>query len=995
MSSSSDESHSDSDGEAQDYYDESSDTDLSAEATPADKEKLLQLLSSMPHLLDFNQVDEPSKTIQDLQDQQIPLSVPTTPNLEKQTDDKYQDVKSKKTSSLSRSFGKDRARTRLPVPSSSLSVINVRDLLGNCVHEGSLALLEGKSWKWSWFILSPALLLYHFKDLNDESPQGVISLKDYQRVKEMNRAWYATTKPNRKVVFFFQLQKDNNKDESLSFCSDSLVDYQRWLKILHEQLTIVGPNSDRSSDRSRSILFMSAPPHQSVIANNNNNNNNMNINNSNSLHIQPGLPSPASSDLLLKSPARDTNLQSSSNSSPLTLPVSQSNGLQIRWVLYCHVAEARNLFAANPYVVLNFAGNQKRTPTARKSSGKNRLKDSFWGEDCQFVLNYSEEKRFDRREKSLLRVSVFDQLANAKDEFLGETEVDLAITLADHKLHEEWMPLLKSNQCYVAGKVRLKLFFRKPHEGIGGSGTLLVKVIEARDLAARDANGLSDPYVVLSLGKQNFKTKVVKKNLNPIYNIEYVFEVSSKDISLKVEMRDWDKVGTHLFMGLVEIGLDCLEEGVHHDDWYLLGPKSSGSALRDSMRDSQYNSPVMSPPSSSFISSENSLGSGGKKVSGKKERKKTGDIRLKLQWTIERILPLVKYERLVNMLFEEDFKWVHEIARLPGDKEGIATCLCKIFHASDKIVDLISFVTTEEINSQTEPEVLFRSNTLGTKLVDAYQKMVGSQYLKNVISPLVLPLYNDKKSYEVDPTKIDKTESLERNTSQLLLILNQLLNSIFSSATQIPSSIKTIYKNLRESAINRFPDHQDVQYTVLSSFFFLRLVCPCIMNPKLFHLTPDHPSDQTARTFTLAAKSVQTLANLNLFGVKEAYMTPFNEFFIQPNLDSMKLFLSLISVPDQEQYVVPEIEIYVERELSVLHVYLEQNRQNLLVDQDGSKMTKTTCDLIKIIDELNAVQSTFLASQIKSTFDLDLASLSQTNSSDNIEANNPRNGHTP
>ena len=55
------------------------------------------------------------------------------------------------------------------------------------------------------------------------------------------------------------------------------------------------------------------------------------------------------------------------------------------------------------------------------------------------------------------------------------------------------------------------------------SGQLLVRVVRARDLAAADKGGSSDPYVKTYLlpdkkRETKKKTKVVKKTLNPTYN---------------------------------------------------------------------------------------------------------------------------------------------------------------------------------------------------------------------------------------------------------------------------------------------------------------------------------------------------------------------------------------------------------------------------------------------------------------------------------------------
>ena len=43
-------------------------------------------------------------------------------------------------------------------------------------------------------------------------------------------------------------------------------------------------------------------------------------------------------------------------------------------------------------------------------------------------------------------------------------------------------------------------------------------VKKATDLAAADRNGLSDPYVLLSLNGEKHKTRTVLKSLNPVWD---------------------------------------------------------------------------------------------------------------------------------------------------------------------------------------------------------------------------------------------------------------------------------------------------------------------------------------------------------------------------------------------------------------------------------------------------------------------------------------------
>lgn len=113
---------------------------------------------------------------------------------------------------------------------------------------------------------------------------------------------------------------------------------------------------------------------------------------------------------------------------------------------------------------------------------------------------------------------------------------------------------------------------------------LVVHVIEARNLLAMDLNGLSDPYVKIQLGKQRAKTKVVKKNLSPVWDEDFSFRVGDLSEELTVSVLDEDKIFNDDFLGQVKVPLskvldaDNLSLGTQ---WYQLQPKSKKSKSKD------------------------------------------------------------------------------------------------------------------------------------------------------------------------------------------------------------------------------------------------------------------------------------------------------------------------------------------------------------------------------------------------------------------------------
>lgn len=112
---------------------------------------------------------------------------------------------------------------------------------------------------------------------------------------------------------------------------------------------------------------------------------------------------------------------------------------------------------------------------------------------------------------------------------------------------------------------------------------LLVRLIEARNIPALDPNGFSDPYVKLKLGRQKFRSKVVKKSLNPSWCEEFSFRVEDLKEVLKIYVLDEDKFCKDDFVGFIKVPVSRVLDAEGQSlgtVWYSLQPKKK-SKIQD------------------------------------------------------------------------------------------------------------------------------------------------------------------------------------------------------------------------------------------------------------------------------------------------------------------------------------------------------------------------------------------------------------------------------
>jgi len=92
-------------------------------------------------------------------------------------------------------------------------------------------------------------------------------------------------------------------------------------------------------------------------------------------------------------------------------------------------------------------------------------------------------------------------------------------------------------------------------------GLLRVRIKRGVNLAVRDVV-TSDPYVVVKMGKQKLKTRVIKKDINPVWNEDLTLSVADPNTPIKLTVYDHDTFSMDDKMGDAEFDIKPFMEAL-------------------------------------------------------------------------------------------------------------------------------------------------------------------------------------------------------------------------------------------------------------------------------------------------------------------------------------------------------------------------------------------------------------------------------------------------
>eukprot|EP01103_Thecamoeba_quadrilineata_P003993 TRINITY_DN13721_c0_g1_i1.p1 TRINITY_DN13721_c0_g1~~TRINITY_DN13721_c0_g1_i1.p1 ORF type:complete len:149 (+),score=20.55 TRINITY_DN13721_c0_g1_i1:207-653(+) len=143
-----------------------------------------------------------------------------------------------------------------------------------------------------------------------------------------------------------------------------------------------------------------------------------------------------------------------------------------------------------------------------------------------------------------------------------------------------------------------------------------------------------------------------------------------------------------------------------------------------------------------------------------------------------------------QLMFEPNFTLIKIICEAETSKQGrdeLFTSVVDVFMHNELMIPLLNQQFRREIQQTSikDSSTLFRAESAAIKLMSKYFMVEGKQYLMHFVRPLVHKIIQ-RGSLEVNASKIEKGECVQKNAMKLIEIAQEFLDQLCSNLRKCP-----------------------------------------------------------------------------------------------------------------------------------------------------------------------------------------------------------------
>ncbi|TKY88593.1 hypothetical protein EX895_002582 [Sporisorium graminicola] len=294
-----------------------------------------------------------------------------------------------------------------------------------------------------------------------------------------------------------------------------------------------------------------------------------------------------------------------------------------------------------------------------------------------------------------------------------------------------------------------------------------------------------------------------------------------------------------------------------------------------------------------------------------------GEFNLSIRLHEGAVMPLSMYDEVLRRIHDVDAAEVVRHLSTYMREDLIISHLIRVYAASGTIAERISsLIEIESVNwgEKMEPQLLFRANTLLSRSVDHFQRLLALSWLDDCLGPTVRKICHDPLapsrpdtgastgsagSAVGDESQFDFSTSMRSppllpsnaldaipdgpmTTDALQKLSDNMWQNIYRHRHSCPPDLRVVLHQIRRKVNERYRSSKSTRPGIqgVGAFVFLRLFCAALNAPQLYGLTPSQPGRGAQRKLLLLSKVLLALASKKTAFDKEKdwELVPLNEF---------------------------------------------------------------------------------------------------------------------